>query len=106
MDAHAAHVRSAGTVGDDGLCGRALEHAHGAAVARRIAAGWELSGRILEALDEQTPGDTLREPGSLGRSLRFGRFAGALSVLQTNGVLDEDAARADEVLAGTETDDR
>jgi hypothetical protein len=63
-------------------------------VARSIAASWDLSGRILAALEDQIPGTTMHEPTPLGRSLRFGRFMGALAVLNTKGIVDDDAAKA------------
>ena len=67
---------------------------HTAHVARKIADDWELSGRILAALEDQVPELGMNKPASLGRSLRFGRLLGALSLLQSHGVLDEDAAKA------------
>ncbi len=76
-----------------------LLDAHRASVAHRVAASWDLSGRILAALQDQVPGLEMHEPTSLGRSLQFGRFVGALTVLQTNGILDEDGAKA-ALLAG------
>ncbi|MDE2261305.1 MAG: HDOD domain-containing protein [Gammaproteobacteria bacterium] len=61
-------------------------------VARRIGAGWELSAGSLAALEQQV---AEAEPAApLGRSLRFGRIAGALAVLRVNGVIDEATARA------------
>lgn len=71
----------------------ALIDTQAAAVAKRIAASWDLSGRILTALEEQSPFATTSEPTSLGRSLRFGRLMGALSVLYSAGVVDDDVAR-------------
>jgi HD-like signal output (HDOD) protein len=72
---------------------------HTPAVAREIAATWELSDRLLGALDEQRRGSALPQ-SPLGRSLRFGVVAGALSVLAVGGVLDDDTARASLVAAG------
>jgi HD-like signal output (HDOD) protein len=72
---------------------------HAAAVAHRIAASWELSDRVLAALEDQRP--DVAEPGSpLGRSVRFGRVAGALSVLRTNDVIDDDIGVASLAAAG------
>lgn len=77
----------------------ALIEEHSAAVASRIAASWELSDRVLAALDEQGPG-AAEASSALGRSLRFGRIAGALSVLRTNGVVDDDAGVVSLAAAG------
>lgn len=52
-----------------------------------IGADWELSELMLAALEEQMVD---AEPTTaLGRSLRFGRCAGALAVLHTNSIVDE-----------------
>lgn len=67
---------------------------HTAQVARSIAASWDLSGRILAALEDQMPNLPMHEPTPLGRALRFGRFIGALAVLNAKGIVDDDAARA------------
>jgi HD-like signal output (HDOD) protein len=67
---------------------------HSAGVARNIAASWDLSGRILAALEDQVPTGMALDPTPLGRALRFGRFMGALAVLNAKGVVDEDAANA------------
>jgi HD-like signal output (HDOD) protein len=57
-----------------------------------IGANWELSELMLAALEEQMV--TTSEPTTpLGRSLRFGRCAGALAVLRTNSVIDDATAR-------------
>ncbi|HUO69023.1 MAG TPA: HDOD domain-containing protein [Gammaproteobacteria bacterium] len=72
---------------------------HGPAVAHEIATTWELSDRMLAALDEQLRGSA-RPVSDLGRSLRFGVVAGALSVLAAEGVIDEETARASLVAAG------
>jgi HD-like signal output (HDOD) protein len=70
-----------------------------AAVARRIAASWELSGRVLAALEDQAPQTSMLEPTALGRSLHFGRLAGALAVLRSKGLIDD--ATAQRVLAAS-----
>ena len=66
-----------------------------ATVARRIAHDWELSERVLTALEEQSPyartGATL---SGLGDSLRFGRYCGSIGVLRHAHVLDEEGALA------------
>jgi HD-like signal output (HDOD) protein len=72
---------------------------HSAAVAHKIATTWELSDRLLDALDEQLRGSA-RPVSDLGRSLRFGVVAGALSVLASEGAIDEETARASLVAAG------
>ena len=62
-------------------------------VARQIAASWELSERMDEALRDQdsAPGAT---QSSLGRSLQFGRFAGALAILRARNLIDDETAAA------------
>jgi len=72
----------------------ALLEAHTARVARTIAASWDLSGRILAAFEDQIPGAMVESPTALGRALRFGRYMGALAVLNTRGIVDDDAAKA------------
>jgi HD-like signal output (HDOD) protein len=62
-----------------------------AAVAWQIGASWELSEHMLAALEEQMVTSEPTTP--LGRSLRFGRCAGALAVLRTNSVIDDGTAR-------------
>ena len=62
-------------------------------VARQIATSWELSERMDDALaDQAAPSGTAQS--SLGRSLQFGRFAGALAMLRARGLIDDDAAGA------------
>ncbi len=65
---------------------------HAATFAWHIGANWELSELMLGALEEQM---VASEPTTaLGRSLRFGRCAGALAVLRTHKVIDEATARS------------
>lgn len=78
----------------------ALLNARAAAVAGRVAASWELSGRILAALEDQMPAQELRETTSLGRSLHFGRLIGALAVLRAANRLTDDTAKASMVANG------
>jgi HD-like signal output (HDOD) protein len=78
----------------------ALLAAHGPAVAAQIAAGWELSERFLEALDDQRPGKAEEPASALGRSVRFGLVAGALSVLETHAIIDDRTAVASLAAAG------
>ena len=75
----------------------ALIDAHAIAVARQVAASWELSERIDTALAEQLPSTpdsaipaTPRSP--LGRALQFGIFIGALAVLRTRGAINNEVA--------------
>ena len=72
---------------------------HASVVAHEIATTWELSDRLLDTLDEQLRGSA-RPVSDLGRSLRFGIVAGALSVLASEGAIDEETARASLVAAG------
>jgi HD-like signal output (HDOD) protein len=69
-------------------------------VARQIAASWELSGRMLEALDEQRAERLAPPATSLGRSLEFGLLIGALSVLRSYDRIDDDAGLATLAAAG------
>lgn len=62
-----------------------------ATFAWHIGASWELSELMLAALEEQMVESEPTTP--LGRSLRFGRCAGALAVLRTNSVIDDTTAR-------------
>jgi HD-like signal output (HDOD) protein len=78
----------------------ALLDAHSADVALRIAASWELSERILEALADVLPGKPVTPASALGRSLRFGLVAGALMVLATNGTIDDETGVASLAAAG------
>jgi HD-like signal output (HDOD) protein len=72
---------------------------HASVVAHEIATTWELSDRLLDTLEEQLRGSA-RPVSDLGRSLRFGVVAGALSVLASEGAIDEETARASLVAAG------
>jgi HD-like signal output (HDOD) protein len=75
---------------------------HSAEVAHRIAASWELSPAVLEAIDDQRPDKVARPPSALGRSLRFGLTAGALSMLRTADRIDDDAGLVSMAAAGGE----
>ena len=57
----------------------------------RLGVEWELSELMVAALEEQTLTSDPTTP--LGRSLRFGRIAGALAVLHTNSVVDDATVR-------------
>jgi len=65
-----------------------------APTAGRIAVSWELSTRVQYALESQTLAAELQMENSLGRSLKFGRVAGALIVLCRLGRMTEQEARA------------
>jgi HD-like signal output (HDOD) protein len=74
-----------------------------ASVAKRVAASWELSERVLTALEEQRPraaGQPDLEPSPLGRSLAFGRKLAALAVLHEHGKVSEGTVRASMALEG------
>jgi HD-like signal output (HDOD) protein len=74
-----------------------------AGVAKRVAASWDLSERVLTALEEQRPrgiGQPGAPPSPLGRSLAFGRKLAALAVLFEHGRISEDTVRASMVLGG------
>jgi HD-like signal output (HDOD) protein len=62
-----------------------------AAFALRLGADWELSELMLAALEEQIVDCEPTTP--LGRSLRFGRCAGALAVLHTNSIINDATVR-------------
>jgi HD-like signal output (HDOD) protein len=75
-----------------------------AGVAKRVAASWELSDRVLTALEEQRPRRRTSDPqvplSPLGRSLAFGRKLAALAVLHEHGRISEDTVRAAMALEG------
>ena len=55
---------------------------------------------MLEALEEQQFHKVERPPSSLGRSLRFGIWIGALSVLRSHDRIDDDTGVATVAAAG------
>jgi HD-like signal output (HDOD) protein len=61
-----------------------------APVARQVAGSWQLSERVDAALADQSAPQGAKM-SALGRSLQFGRFLGALSVLYQQQVLDDAA---------------
>jgi HD-like signal output (HDOD) protein len=75
----------------DALVIASLLESQAATFAWQIGAGWELSELMLAALEEQMVTSEPTTP--LGRSLRFGRCAGALAVLHTNSVIDDATVR-------------
>jgi len=72
----------------------ALIDLESAAVARRIAASWDLSERIDTALAEQTSVGAASPASALGRSLLIGRYLGALALLHVRGGMDEEEVSA------------
>ena len=78
---------------DPGSIARLLE-TWVAPTAGRIAVNWEMSQRVQYALESQTLAVELQMENSLGRSLKFGRVAGALIVLCRVGRITEAEARA------------
>ncbi len=85
------HCAAASPLGPDPAVMASLLDSQSAAFAWRIGAGWELSELMLAALEEQMmPSEPTT---SLGRSLRFGRHAGALAVLHTNSIVDDATVR-------------
>jgi len=88
------YARQPGLVPDARVASALLDN-WTAPTARRIAESWKLSDRIAQALGEQAPPDGTNP---LGRSLRFGRQAGALAMLCKHGRID--AAEAARLVAG------
>jgi HD-like signal output (HDOD) protein len=85
--------RSAGRDGVDPLVIASILDSHSAAFAWHIGADWRLSDEMLAALEEQMVSGS--EPATpLGRSLRFGRRAGALAVLHANSIITDASLRA------------
>ena len=77
--------------GIDPLVVAAILDSRAAAFAWHIGAEWRLSEEMLAAIEEQM---VSAEPATpLGRSLRFGRQAGALAVLHGNSIIDEASLR-------------
>ena len=69
----------------------AILDSRAAAFAWHIGAEWRLSEEMLAAIEEQIVPSEPATP--LGRSLRFGRRAGALAVLHGNSIIDEASLR-------------
>ena len=65
----------------------ALLQAQASLLAQRIGTDWQLSEAASAALAEQSDATLPATP--LGRSLRFGRIAGALAVLHSSGRIDK-----------------
>jgi len=85
-------ARTGGAEGADPLVIDAALESQAARFAWHIGADWRLSEEMLAALEEQMNASEPATP--LGRALRFGRRAGALAVLHTNGILDAESVRA------------
>jgi HD-like signal output (HDOD) protein len=78
----------------------ALLDMQSAGVAKRVAASWGLSDRIMAALDDQTTAVAADRQTALGRSLTFGRVASALAVLYVHRSLDDVTAQVSLPVAG------
>ena len=89
MDEYARHA-----VPPDAATVAALVERHAAHVAGRVAHDWELSSRILTALEDQSGYMASGNATALGKSLRFGRYCGAVAVLRRAGLLDDDGGKA------------
>jgi HD-like signal output (HDOD) protein len=74
----------------------------GAAIARRIAAEWDVSDRMLMALSDQLAAarGMSEQLSPLGRAVLLGGRIGTLVMLQREGQLDAEAARAAAVAQG------
>jgi HD-like signal output (HDOD) protein len=74
----------------------------GAAIARRIAAEWDVSDRMLMALSDQLAAarGMSDQLSPLGRAVLLGSRIGTLVLLQREGRLDAEAARAAAVAQG------
>jgi HD-like signal output (HDOD) protein len=84
--------RSAGRDVVDPLVIASILDSHSASFAWHIGADWRLSEDMLAALEEQMV--SASEPATpLGRSLAFGRRAGALAVLHANSIITEASLR-------------
>lgn len=83
--------RSSSREGADPRVIVSILESHAAVFAWHIGADWGLSEEMLAALEEQMVASEPATP--LGRSLRFGRRAGALAVLHTNSVINAESVR-------------
>ena len=85
--------RSGAREGVDPLVIASILDSHAASFAWHIGADWRLSQDMLAALEEQMVASA--EPATaLGRSLHFGRRAGALAVLHANSLIGEASVRS------------
>lgn len=92
------YAKRPGLVPDAGVVAAVLD-AWAVPTAQKIAEKWELPDRIGQALADQPSGGALDR---LGRSLRFGRQAGALALLCSHGRMQD----AEALAALTRLDDR
>jgi HD-like signal output (HDOD) protein len=84
--------RSAGRGAVDPPVIASILDSHSASFAWHIGADWRLSEEMLAALEEQMVSGS--EPATpLGRSLHFGRRAGALAVLHANCIISDASLR-------------
>ena len=90
LDQYAAHAHLAP---DPAVISQSLE-AQAAVTAKRIADNWGLSAKTQEALESQSSAAPSGEPSSLSRALRFGRAAGAITLLCRRGSMTAEAGRA------------
>ena len=90
--ARAQCATAAGSVPSAAALIAELLRVHAGVLAQRIATDWQLSEAARGALGEQNGPAPASTP--LGRSLRFGRLAGALAVLHANGAIDAAAVRS------------
>lgn len=81
--------RASGQTEVDPLVIASILDSHAARFAWHIGAEWRLSEEMLAALEEQMASSEPATP--LGRSLRFGRRAGALAVLHANSIIDAES---------------
>jgi HD-like signal output (HDOD) protein len=82
---------ASGRAGVDPPAIAAILDSHAARFAWHIGAEWRLSQEMLAALEEQMAASEPATP--LGRSLRFGRRAGALAVLHANSIINAESVR-------------
>lgn len=80
------------SVAADAATVAALIGQHAATVASRVAHSWELSARILTALEDQNSYMRSGSASGLGQALRFGRYCGAVAVLRHDGTFDDEKA--------------
>jgi HD-like signal output (HDOD) protein len=83
--------RSTSGEGVDPVAIAVILESQAARFAWHIGADWRLSQEMLAALEEQVAAGEPMTP--LGRSLRFGRRAGALAVLHGNSIIDAESVR-------------
>jgi len=89
MDQYAANEAAA-----DAATVASLIAQHEATVATRVAQSWELSERIVAALEDQSPQRQSQARTPLGEALRCGEHCGTIAVLRHAGILDDDGCVA------------